>query len=161
MKLYIKFTLLLFLAMSAFNTKAQKNDAPLARNAPQDKVVSIYADQIKQMDSVMAPYIAQAKASYPQAKERFLKGLPPNEAFFVVTRIFDKDGKFEQVFIRVKAFEEERVSGTIANDLGTVREYKSNQLIAFEERKVIDWLITKPDGSEEGNFIGKYLDSKQ
>jgi hypothetical protein len=26
------------------------------------------------------------------------------------------------------------------------------------EPVLIDWLITKPDGSEEGNVVGKFLD---
>jgi hypothetical protein len=160
MKLIRILSFLTLLWNSVLSAQAQNNDAPLAANAPKDKVVSIYDGQLRQMDSVMAPYIAQAKASYGKAKGRFVKGLPAGEAFFVVTRIFDTDGKFEQVFIRVKAIDGEKVSGTIANDLETVREYKSNQLVAFEERNVIDWLITKPNGSEEGNFIGKYLDSK-
>ena len=146
---------------SVLSAQAQKNDAPLSSNAPQDKVMPVYNGQLKQMDSILAPYISQAKSSYGQAKERFLKGLPSGEAFFVVTRIFDTDGKFEQVFMRVKNYKADNVSGIIANDLSTVKEYKVNQLIVFKEIQVLDWLITKPDGSEEGNFIGKYLDTKQ
>ena len=29
----------------------------------------------------------------------------------------------------------------------------------FSESDLLDWLITHPDGSEEGNFVGKFLDS--
>ena len=112
------------------------------------------------MDSLIAPYVKQALQTYGKAKERFLKGLSPGEAFFVVTRIFDRDGKFEQVFIRVKAFSSDTVSGTIANDLTAVKEYKFGQIISFSEKNVMDWLITKPDGSEEGNFIGKFMDTQ-
>jgi hypothetical protein len=27
------------------------------------------------------------------------------------------------------------------------------------EAELLDWLITKPDGSEEGNVVGKFLDT--
>ena len=32
-------------------------------------------------------------------------------------------------------------------------------MIEFNEKDILDWLIAKPDGSEEGNFIGKFLDT--
>jgi hypothetical protein len=32
---------------------------------------------------------------------------------------------------------------------------------AFAETEVMDWLISHPDGSEEGNFVGKFLDTYQ
>jgi hypothetical protein len=160
MRVFIVSTLLFSFSLFALSAFAQTNEAALASNAPKDKLVPIYANQLKQMDSVLGPYIIQAKATYLKAKERFIKGLPRNEAFFVVTRLFDKDGKFEQVFIRVKEFKEGGVSGTIANELGTVKEYKNNQLVSFKETQILDWVISKPDGSEEGNFIGKYLDTQ-
>jgi hypothetical protein len=28
----------------------------------------------------------------------------------------------------------------------------------LSERDLTDWLISKPDGSEEGNVVGKFLD---
>lgn len=32
-------------------------------------------------------------------------------------------------------------------------------MIDFKEKDIIDWLISKPDRSEEGNFVGKFLDT--
>jgi hypothetical protein len=37
--------------------------------------------------------------------------------------------------------------------------HSSRQSITVPESEVLDWTIARPDGSEEGNFIGKYLDS--
>ena len=31
----------------------------------------------------------------------------------------------------------------------------------FPEGELVDWLITHPDGSEEGNVVGKFLDEWQ
>ena len=29
----------------------------------------------------------------------------------------------------------------------------------MKESDVLDWTISKPDGTEEGNFVGKFLDT--
>jgi uncharacterized protein YegJ (DUF2314 family) len=52
-----------------------------------------------------------------------------------------------------------RVVGRIANSIEMVKGYRQGQIYEFAERDLVDWLITKPDGSEEGNFVGKYLES--
>jgi uncharacterized protein YegJ (DUF2314 family) len=156
------FLFIFFLAGLTFESPAQspKNDAPLAVNAPEDKVKPIFSNQQQHLDSLVAPYVQRARATFTGAKERFLKGLKPGESFFVVTRVFDSNGKFEQVFIRVKECSGEMISGTIANHLNTVKEYSYRQLISFNEKDVMDWLIAKPDGSEEGNFVGKFMDTQ-
>ncbi len=137
-----------------------QNNAPVSSKAPKDKPVDFTgAEQMKEMDKKIAPYVEMARKTLPGAKERFIKGLNTGEAFFLVTRIFDKDGKYEQVFIRVKKWKGENISGTIASDLGVVKEYKAGQEISMKEKDILDWLISKPDGSEEGNYVGKYLDT--
>jgi uncharacterized protein YegJ (DUF2314 family) len=146
---------------------AQKrpNDAPLSGNAPTDQPISVVSTEegkeLRAFEAVIAPAVKQARKTLPQAKKRFQIGLPTNEAFFLTTRIFDTDGKFEQVFVRVTNWESDKVTGTIANDLGTVKQYQVNQSITFPEKAILDWTITKPDGSEEGNYVGKFIDTLQ
>jgi hypothetical protein len=45
----------------------------LAPNAPKDQPFT--APSPERFERAIAPYVAQAKATYPQAKRRFLKGL--------------------------------------------------------------------------------------
>lgn len=143
----------------------QSNNAPLANNAPTDRPISIVSTeegkQLQAFEAVIAPAVKQARKTLPQAKKRYQLGLPADEAFFLTTRIFDADGKFEQVFVRVTNWEKDKVTGTIANDLGTVKQYQINQSITFPEKAVFDWTIAKPDGSEEGNYVGKLIDTLQ
>jgi hypothetical protein len=40
-----------------------------------------------------------------------------------------------------------------------VKGYKHGDEYKFPESEVLDWTISKPDGTEEGNFIGKFFDS--
>jgi hypothetical protein len=40
-----------------------------------------------------------------------------------------------------------------------VRGYRLRDQHAVAEAELLDWLITKPDGSEEGNVVGKFVDT--
>lgn len=139
------------------------NTAPVAPNAPTDRPVSVgrYAPDatLAQLDRRIAPAVKQARATLPQAKKRFLAGLPTGQAFFLTTRVNDPDGLTEQVFVRVKQWQGQQVEGTIANQLDVVKTYQLNQLVAFPESAVLDWTISRPDGTEEGNYVGKLLDA--
>lgn len=139
------------------STSVCAQDPRLAPNAPQDKPAEIRS--VERFEQAIAPYVARAKASYPQARERFLRGLARGESFFVTTRLYDDDGKFEQVFVAVKSISGGTVHGRIWTELMVVKQYKNQDPYSFPEDRVLDWLITKPDGSEEGNYVGKFLDT--
>lgn len=126
---------------------------------PLDKPQSMHAQSLKTFDEAMKPFIARAKASLPAAKERYLKGLPDGEIFYVTTRLRDPDGKFEQVFVLVKEWSKDTASGTIASTLGILQSYKKGQTVDVLDKDIMDWTIAKNDGSEEGNLVGKFLDT--
>jgi hypothetical protein len=65
-------------------------------------------------------------------------------------RLRDKDGKFEQAFIRVSKVADGVISGQIASDLGLVKEYRAGQSYSFPEAELIDWVIVNAQGAEEG-----------
>ena len=53
------------------------------------------------------------------------------------------------------------VSGVISTAIYAVAGYRNGQPYSFPESELVDWLISKPDGSEEGNVVGKFLDTYQ
>ncbi|WP_432728937.1 hypothetical protein [Variovorax sp. W6] len=132
-------------------------DPVLAPNAPQDRPVR--SDAAGQMERAIAPYVAQAKASYPQAKQRFLAGLPKGQFFFLTTRIVDRKGHVEQVFVAVQRIQAGTVTGKIWSNIAHVENFRFGDAYTFPETDMVDWLITRPDGTEEGNFVGKFLDT--
>lgn len=138
-----------------------KQEIYIAPNAPKDKPVSAGASQAEQIEAAIKPYIEKAKNTYPLAKARFLNGLPPRQTFFVTTRIYDSSKRFEQVFIAVKEIKDARISGVIASEIHLVSGYREGDAYSFPESDLIDWTISKPDGTEEGNFVGNFLDSYQ
>ena len=132
----------------------------LAERAP-DKPA--FGTDKKSYDALMkaeAPYIAKGRATYPAAKKRFLAGLPRGYSFEVRKRLADPGGAaFEEVFIEVDAIKGGKVFGRIGNELGAVRSYRRGQRISFPESEVLDWTIVHPDGREEGNYVGKFIDT--
>jgi hypothetical protein len=129
----------------------------LAPTAPRDKPYAIQS-QSSYADAI-APYVAEARKTYPEAKRRFLKGLPPGHTFFVTTRLRDSQSRWEQVFVRVQSIQGDVVKGVIASQISVVKGYELGQAYSFKEAELVDWSIANPDGSEEGNFVGKFTDT--
>ena len=135
----------------------------LAPNAPIDRPVAVVGtssdEALARFRGLIAPQVQNALATYPDAKRRYLAGFPRGETFFVTTLLRDATGRFEQVFLLVDRIEGGSVTGRIASDIQVVEGYRHGQSQRFAEGNIVDWLISKPDGSEEGNFVGKFLDT--
>src|SRR5947209_13490944 len=115
--------------------------------------------QIGAYDKLIAPYVAKGRATYPAAKKRYLVGLPRGYYFSVKARLRDRAGHFEDSFIGVRKIENGKVFGVVDSKIEVVEGYKRGQPIVIPESKVDDWVIIRPDGSEEGNFVGKFMDT--
>lgn len=137
-----------------------KHDQPKEAKGPPDRPQRLQGtDQQAAYDKAIAPYVAKARASYPSAKKRFLDGLPQGYRFSVRVRLRDKDGsRFEDSFVRVEKISNDRITGLIENELRTVKQFKTGQRITIPESKIDNWVIVRPDGTEEGNYVGKFLD---
>ena len=95
------------------------------------------------------------------AKERFLAGLPKGERLYVRTPLIDSTGKREDSFVQVESIKDGAITGLIASELTVVGEFKQGQRLTIPESKIDNWLISHPDGTEEGNEVGKFLDTYQ
>ncbi len=130
----------------------------LSPNAPADKPAAANAEQVRKFEEAISPYVTKARETLPRAKKRYLKGLRKGEILYVTTRIRE-NGKYEQVFVRVTSWEGQTVRGLLASDVSLFANHKRGEDLTCKESEVLDWTISKPDGSEEGNFVGKFLDS--
>jgi ketosteroid isomerase-like protein len=141
---------------------AAQQTVQLSPAAPPDRPVATRSDSAHAaLMRLMEPYAQQARASYPQARERYLAGLPAGQSFFVTTRLRDAAGHVEQVFVAVDRIAEGRITGRIWNDVNLVRGFARGQAYTFPETELVDWLIAHPDGTEEGNFVGRFIDDYQ
>jgi hypothetical protein len=133
----------------------------MGSKAPQDKPVRTNGQaEMEAMERAIAPYSEQDLKLYPDAKRRFLAGLPPGYRFHVVTELHSP-GQVETVFVLVLRIAGDQITGRIASDILGVSGYKAGDTYTLSERDLIDWVITRPDGSEEGNLVGKFLDTWQ
>ena len=139
--------------------RARAQDPHVAPNAPQDRPHAADSIRWARLDSAMAPYVVQARATYPAAKRRYLAGLPAGQSLFLTTRLKDSAGRLEQVFIAVDSIRGPRVFGRIWSQVQLVQGFRLRQEYTFLEDEILDWLITKPDGTEDGNTVGKFLDT--
>ncbi len=115
--------------------------APLAANTPKDQPHQVSTDELRKFEEAIKPYVEKARKTYPDAKKRFLAGLPPKQVFFVTTRLHDSSGKFEQVFIYVKEIKDGTITGIISSDIETVAGFKLRDSYSFPESELMDWTI--------------------
>jgi uncharacterized protein YegJ (DUF2314 family) len=131
----------------------------LSPNAPPDKPAGVTGpEQVNKFEEAISPYVKKARATLPHAKKKYLKGLHKGEVFFVTTRIH-QNKKFEQVFVTVTSWEGDTIHGLLATDMALLTSHKRGETVTCKESEVLDWTISKPDGTEEGNFVGKFLDT--
>jgi len=135
-----------------------QHDQPHEAKGPPDTPYKMKSlAQRNAYDKAIAPYIAKARATYPEAKKRFLAGLPAGYRFSVRTRLTDPDGAIEDSFLRVEKIENGKITGLLGA-VDFVHSYKQGQRISIPESKIDNWVIVRPDGTEEGNYVGKFLD---
>jgi hypothetical protein len=131
-----------------------------APNAPGDQPLTASSgSDARRMFFAMEPYVAHARASWPAARRRFLDGLPRQHTFFVTTRLRDAGGRVEQAFVAVDSVTGGRVYGRIWSQILVAEGYRLGQPYDFPEDDLIDWMIARPDGTTEGNIVGRFLDT--
>jgi len=133
------------------------NHRQAEKNAPVDKPFQATKEQLVEYDKAIEPYVAKARATYPAAKARFLDGLPPGYSFSVRVRLKDSNGRREDSFLTVTKISGEKITGRLGT-VSLLRSYKTGQTITVNESKIDNWVIVRPDGTEEGNYVGKFLD---
>jgi hypothetical protein len=119
--------------------------------------------QLEALKRAIAPLSAAGRASFPAARARFERGLPSHETFFVSTWLHDSAGRQELVFVAVDSITgtqaATRIAGRIWSPVEVVRGYTYRQPYTFAGDDLVDWMIARPDGSEEGNEVGKFMDT--
>lgn len=122
---------------------------------PEEKAAA-KAEQ-KKYEEALKPHLEEAKKTFPDAKKRFLAGLPSGERFLITVELKDEKGIPEKFYVEVGNIKDGVIKGTIASNIRRLAKVKRGEKYSFPETDLIDWMIVKPDGGEEGNFVGKFL----
>ena len=107
----------------------------------------------RQYDGIAGRCARAARASWPGARERFLRVLPPGDRLWVRALHADSASGDDLVFLDVVRIEVDSITGRPwgARD--------SLALVAVAESSLVEWAIRHPDGTEEGNFFRQYMDA--
>jgi len=122
-----------------------------------DRPGVVGANEFAVFEEALWPYVRKAQASLPRIKQGYQRGLAEGETLYVVVRL-PEPGGFEQAYVEVQDWQGAELLGVIASRLRPGSPYRIGDLISFKESAVLDWVITKPDGYEEGNFVGRFLE---
>ena len=117
----------------------------------------IKPDMAQRVMPLLQPNIDNARQSWPNARGRFLTGLPLANELVVTTMTEDNLGHSAFVFVKVDRLVEGVIHGHVWQNLATPSDWRRGDLFAFPEKDLLDWRIVRPDGTIEGNFLGKFL----
>jgi len=127
---------------------------------PEDQPFSCDPGETARLTELIRPYVEYARLTYPDARMRYLRGLPRGHVFFLTTLFHHSPKRVEQVFVEVSAINGQVISGLIASEpMGP--GFTQWQPYEFPETEILDWTIQHPDGTEEGNVVGNFLDRYQ
>ncbi len=131
----------------------------------------------------VAAAVAEAMAGFPAAMERFEKGLPKGSELHVSVRMLDalvrltspeyqvyrvRNGEIEDsewielADVRVTKVDpvKREITGKITNKLPPYTGYERGDKITVALVNLVDWKITRLQGSEEGGMFAKFLAAK-
>lgn len=130
-------------------------------SAPKPAPVETRVEEPVRYQAAIAPYIAASIGTYPDARKRFLAGLPRKTSLIVSVRLDGGGGPPGLATIKVTNIDEKKglIYGRSLADVKGHFGIRQDDDVTLHEADVIDWKITHPDGSVEGDGVGKYIDS--
>jgi len=90
-------------------------------------------------------------------KRRYLKGPPFREHLLVKAPFATADDGIEWMWVEVVRWKGHTIHGVLDNDPTEVPDLKAGARVEVEEDSLFDYLLTKPDGTQEGNETSRII----
>jgi hypothetical protein len=132
---------------------------PPPPGAPKDQVLSMPIEGDADHPEFKA-LMDRARSQLPEVRRRFRDGLPKGQSLFVTTLVKNPagGGGGEQIFVQVVDWNDDQgPKGVIASEVRTPGLHYGDLTMVLDAA-IRDWTISHPDGSEEGNALGKYIE---
>jgi uncharacterized protein YegJ (DUF2314 family) len=94
-------------------------------------------------------------------KPRYAKTPPLNERLSVKAPFKTKDGGNEWMWVEVVRWEGSTIKGILQNDPYEVPNLKAGARVDVDEKTIFDYILSKPDGTQEGNETGALIEKSQ
>ena len=108
-------------------------------------------------ETALADPVREALRTLPQAKKKFLAGLPDGDQFLLSVRVAASDTSFRQASARVLGWRGNTVQALLL-PAGSATPTEPTP-VSFPETAVVDWTLLRASGREEGNYVGRYTDT--
>ncbi|WP_201985121.1 hypothetical protein [Hymenobacter rubidus] len=110
--------------------------------------------------TALADPVREALRTLPQAKKKFLAGLPSGDQFLLSVRVIATDTSFRQASARVLGWHGNTVQALLLPGPDAADKAKPTP-VSFPETAVVDWTLLRASGREEGNYVGRYIDTSR
>jgi hypothetical protein len=125
---------------------------------------STLATLVTQLEQVEGPLPElprkEAKRTLPQLRQRYQRGLPAGTACYLTAHVLNESATPEPLVVEVVTWQAGQVQGRIVR-LSPEGRAIAGAPVTFGEAAILDWLLLRPNGVEEGNYVGKYLDLEE
>ncbi|RPD49534.1 hypothetical protein DNI29_01670 [Hymenobacter sediminis] len=123
--------------------------------------ISLLVRQLAQApEPLPALPLKEARRTLPQARQRYQGGLPTGASFYLTARVLNEAATPEPVVLAVDSWQGNHISGRIMRP-GPNGFPTPGATVNLDESAVLDWIVLRPNGAEEGNFLGKFLDLEE
>jgi hypothetical protein len=111
-------------------------------------------------ETALAGPVREALRTLPQAKKKFLAGLPIGDQFLLSVRVIATDTSFRQASARVLGWHGNTVQALLLPPADADTKTEPTP-VSFPETAVVDWTLLRASGREEGNYVGRYIDTSR
>jgi len=99
----------------------------------------------------------RAKRRLPALKKLFNSGLESNKLLLKAPFTAD-DGGNEWMWVEVTRWEDESIEGILQNQPFYIKDLKSGSKVTVQQADIFDYVLYKPDGTQEGNETGRLIE---
>lgn len=110
-------------------------------------------------ETALADPVREALRTLPRAKKQFLAGLPDGDQLLLSVRVLATDTSFRQASARVLGWRGGAVQALLLPGAPDAAGPAEPTPVSFPEAAVLDWTLRRASGREEGNYVGRYLDT--
>ncbi len=110
-------------------------------------------------ETALADPVREALRTLPQAKKKFLAGLPHGDQFLLSVRVVASDTSFRQASARVLGWHGTIVQALLLPETANSATPTEPMPVSFPETAVVDWTLLHTNGREEGNYVGRYTNT--
>ena len=109
--------------------------------------------------AALADPLREALRTLPAAKKRFQVGLPQGDQLLLSVRVQATDTSFRQASARVLGWHGSNIQALLLPSPAGATGLAEPLPVSFPETAVVDWTLLRASGREEGNYVGRHLDT--